>query len=108
MRCFSMSDLNNNIISFFADGRPVPDLLTEDELVEILRIPHVSTAKNYHNVVKNLIRYHDLPRIQLCKRLLFPLKAVLAWIDKQTVPNMSLTATPTADISSARKKKRNR
>jgi len=35
-----MSDLNNNIISFFADGRPVPELLTEDELVEILRIPH--------------------------------------------------------------------
>lgn len=84
---------------------PFPDLLTEAELIDFLRIPTVSKSSNYHNVVKNLIRYHDLPRIQLCKRLLFPLKAVLAWIDKQTVPNMSLTATPTADISSARKKK---
>ena len=68
-----------------------PDLMTENELIYLLRIPEVSKAKDYHNVVMNLIRMHDLPRIQLCKKLLFPRKAILAWIDKQTIPRMSLT-----------------
>jgi len=62
----------------------LPDLLTESELIHFLRIPEVSTASDYHNVVKNLIRFKDLPRIQICKRLLFPKKAVLEWIEKNT------------------------
>lgn len=62
----------------------LPDLLTESELIHFLRIPEVSAASDYHNVVKNLIRFKDLPRIQICKRLLFPKKAVLAWIEKNT------------------------
>jgi len=81
-----MNDSLSNVISFFADGRPAPDLLTETELITFLRIPEVSKAKDYHNVVKNLIRMHDLPRIQLCKKRLYPRKAILAWIDKQTIP----------------------
>ena len=82
-----MSESCNNIISFFTDGKSVPDLLTEGELIEFLRIPQVSTAKDYHNVVENLIRFKDLPRIQICKRLLFPKKAVLEWVEKETVRN---------------------
>ncbi|MHB9070259.1 MAG: helix-turn-helix domain-containing protein [Sedimentisphaerales bacterium] len=79
--------VSENNLSFFAGGNPFPDLLTEEELIEFLRISQVSTAKDYHTVIENLIRFKDLPRIQLCKRLLFPKKAVLEWIEKQTVRN---------------------
>ena len=61
-----------------------PELMTEDELIAFLRIPEVSRAQDYHNVVKNLIRFNDLPRIQICKRLLFPKKAILEWVEKNT------------------------
>ena len=67
--------------------RPVPDLMTIDEVVVFLRIPEVSTAKNYDNVVKNLIRARDLPRIKIGNRLLFPRQAVLEWINSETVRN---------------------
>jgi len=63
----------------------LPDLLTESELIQFLRIPEVSKSENCSNVIKYLIRYRDLPRIQMCKRLLFPRKAILEWIEKETV-----------------------
>ena len=62
-----------------------PDLMTEDQLIQFLQIPSISKAKNYHNVVKNLIRMRNLPRIQICKRLLFPKKAILDWVEKETI-----------------------
>ena len=81
-------DVNSDYnLLFFANGKPVPALLTEVELIQFLRIPEVSSAANYHSVVKNLIRFKDLPRIQICKKLLFPKKAVLEWIEEQTVKN---------------------
>ena len=64
-----------------------PDILSESELLQFLRIPEVSTATDYHNVIKNLIRFRDLPRIQICKKLLFPKQAVLEWINNETVRN---------------------
>ncbi len=87
---------------------PFPDLMTEQELILFLRIPEVSKAKDYHNVVKNLIRFNDLPRIHICKKRLYPRKAVMAWIDKQTIPGMSLTDYTTADITGPPKKKKYR
>ncbi len=78
-----MSDLNNHMVSSFADGRPVPDLLTEQELIQFLRIPEVSTAADYHNVIKNLIRFRDLPRIKICNKLLFPRQAILKWVEDE-------------------------
>lgn len=66
---------------------PYPDLMTEQELITYLRIPEVSKAQDYHNVVMNLVRMHDLPRIHICKKSLYPLKAILEWIDKQTIWN---------------------
>ena len=63
------------------------ELMTEDELVLFLRIPEVSKASDYHNVVQNLIRFRDLPRIHICKKILFPKKAVLEWIEKETIKN---------------------
>ena len=73
-------------IQLFSPGL-CPDLLTESELITFLRIPEISKATDYHNVIKNLIRFRDLPRIQICKKLLFPKKAILEWIEKETVKN---------------------
>ena len=66
---------------------PGPDLMTEQELVQFLRIPHVSKAADYSNVVKNLIRFRDLPRIKICNKLLFPRQAILKWIEDEAAKN---------------------
>jgi len=79
-----MKENDNSII---LDRSPSPDLMTEQELVQFLRIPHVTTSKDHHNVIKNLIRMRDLPRIKLCGRRLFPRQAVLEWIEKETTKN---------------------
>ena len=76
----------SNTVSCYADGT-VPDLMTEAEVIEFLRSPEISTATDHHNVIKNLIRFRDLPRIQICKKLLFPKEAVLEWINNETVKN---------------------
>ncbi len=47
-----------------------PDLLTEEELIEYLRIPKISKSTNYHNVIENLKRMRDLPRIHICGKAL--------------------------------------
>jgi hypothetical protein len=74
------------------DGCPVPDLMTEDEVIEFLRIPSVSTAKDYHNVILNLIRFRNLPRIKIGKKRLYPRKAILEWIESETIPGKALTS----------------
>lgn len=73
--------------SFFPDGRPVPDLMTQDEVILYLRIPEISEAKDYNNAIDNLKRMRDLPRIPLCNTILFPREAVLEWIRNQTIWN---------------------
>jgi len=63
---------------------PCPELLTEEELVRYLRIPEVSGAKDYHNVIENLKRMHDLPRIHVCGKPLYPREALRQWIQEKT------------------------
>ena len=63
---------------------PCPELLTEGELIIFLRIPHVSNARNYHNVIENLKRMRGLPRIHICGKTLYPRKAIQEWIEKKT------------------------
>ena len=63
--------------------QPVPQLMTQDELVRFLRIPEISTAKNQYNVIEHLKRYRSLPRIRLCNKSLYPLNAILEWIDQK-------------------------
>ena len=72
-------------LTYCLDLTNLPDLLTIDEVIQVLRIPQLSSSKDHHNVVKNLIRMRDLPRIKICNKLLFPKKAVLEWIEKETV-----------------------
>ena len=63
---------------------PCPELLTEEELIRFLRIPEVSQAEDYHNVVENLKRMHGLPRIHLCGQPLYPLDAIRQWLRERT------------------------
>ena len=65
--------------------QPVPQLMTQTELVRFLRIPEISAAKDQHNVIEHLKRYRDLPRIRLCNRTLYPLNAILEWIERETI-----------------------
>jgi|GEM_PF-1118495 len=61
-----------------------PELLTEEELIAFLRIPQVSNAENYHNVIENLKRLRRLPRIHICNKTLYPRKAIEKWIEQET------------------------
>lgn len=61
---------------------PCPDLMTEEEVIRYLRIPEISKSKDHRNVIANLKRMHDLPRIPLCGTTLYPREAVKAWIEK--------------------------
>lgn len=67
------------------DGRncSFPELMTEKELVEFLRIPLISKAENYGNVVENLKRMHNLPCIHISKKPLYPLNAIRKWIEEK-------------------------
>ena len=62
-----------------AQGR-MPVLLTEDELIALLRIPEISNATDYRNVIENLRRIHNLPCIHICKTPLYPFEAVRQWV----------------------------
>ena len=59
------------------------ELMTESEVIQFLRIPEISNSKNYHNVIENLKRVRGLPRIHICRKALYPKKAVLEWVEKQ-------------------------
>ena len=65
-----------------------PSLMTEDELIEFLRIPLVTKAEDHHHVVEHLKRMRDLPCIHLCKQPLYPLPAIRAWIRHETEREM--------------------
>ena len=62
---------------------PCPELLTEEEVIRFLRIPEISKSQDYHNVIENLKRMHDLPRIHLCGKPLYPLEEIRSWIKKK-------------------------
>ena len=62
---------------------PCPELMTEEELIQFLRIPYISSAKDYHNTIENLKRMHDLPCIHICKQPLYPLEAIRKWIEEK-------------------------
>jgi len=69
-------------MNVLSSGTPqaLPLLLTEDELISLLRIPEISRAQDYHNVIENLKRMHDLPCIHICKTPLYPFEAVRQWV----------------------------
>lgn len=73
-----MKDTNHNNTNGF------PELLTEKELIDFLRIPLISKANNRNNVIENLKRMHGLPCIHICRQPLYPLSAIRKWITEKT------------------------
>lgn len=60
-----------------------PPIMTEPELVDYLRIPEVSKAKDHGNVIANLKRSQGLPCIHISNNCLYPRAAIDAWICTQ-------------------------
>ena len=60
------------------------ELMTESEVIRFLRIPEVSNSKDYHNVIEHLKKFRGLPRIHICRKALYPKKAILEWMEKET------------------------
>ena len=62
---------------------PCPAVMTEEELVRFLRIPEISNAKNSRNVIENLKRMHDLPRVHLCGKTVYLTETVKQWLQER-------------------------
>jgi len=77
-------DTNSNTDSGF------PEIMSQPELIEYLRIPEVSTAGDYSNVVDNLRRSHGLPCSHISKQPLFPLEAIRQWVREKPVKEQSI------------------
>ena len=58
-----------------------PTVMTEEELIRFLRIPEISNARNYRNVVENLKRTRGLPRIHLRGKAVYLTDSVKAWLE---------------------------
>jgi hypothetical protein len=59
-------------------------LMTESEVIQFLRISEISNSKDYYNVIEHLKRVRGLPRIHICRKALYPKKAILEWVEKET------------------------
>ena len=59
---------------------PCPTVMTEEELIQFLRIPEISNATNYRHVIENLKRNHGLPRIHLCGKTVYLMDSVRHWL----------------------------
>jgi hypothetical protein len=66
------------------NSEPTSELMTEAEVIHFLRIPEISNSKDYHNVIEHLKRIRGLPRIHICRKALYPRKAILEWVEKET------------------------
>ena len=66
------------------DGRflPCPTVMTEEELIQFLRIPEISSATNYRHVIENLKRAHGLPRVHLCGKTVYLTDSVKQWLER--------------------------
>lgn len=60
-----------------------PELMTEAELVEFLRIPLITRATDHKHVIENLKRMHGLPCIHISKQPLYWLPAIREWIGEK-------------------------
>jgi len=81
---------NNNILmspAVLPDGNggftSCPELMTESEVIQFLRIPKVSKARNYGNVIENLKKMYGLPCIHIYRQPLYPTQAVRKWIEEK-------------------------
>ena len=71
------------------------ELMTEAEVIHFLRIPEISNSKDYHNVIEHLKKFRGLPRIHICRKALYPKRAILEWLEKKP---MSENKTCASDL----------
>ncbi len=64
-----------------------PELMTEQEVIQYLRIPEVSKSTNHSNVIENLKRMRDLPCIHISRQPLYPLDSVRKWVKDECYKN---------------------
>ena len=62
-----------------------PEIMTEEEVIQFLRIPEISKASNYRYVIENLKRMHGLPCIHICRQPLYPLDSVRNWVKNKAM-----------------------
>jgi hypothetical protein len=72
--CYFMPGDNGNMV-------PAPALLTEAELSRLLRIPELNRPAECSAIIGNLRRAQGLPCVHISRQPLFPLNAVLKWLD---------------------------
>lgn len=76
-----MTSTNDNQVTH--DTGVFPALMTEDELIQFLRIPAVSKAKDHRHVIEHLKRMRSLPCIHIAKQPLYPQAAIREWIQRE-------------------------
>jgi hypothetical protein len=59
-----------------------PTVMTEEDLIQFLRIPEISKATDYRHVIENLKRVHGLPRIHLCGKTVYLTDSVRHWLQQ--------------------------
>ena len=84
IKTYTIGKIPFTLSNSYGDIDQNQNLMTEDELIKFLRIPQISKAKNYHNVIAHLKRYRKLPCIHLCRQPLYPVQAILRWIEETT------------------------
>ncbi len=60
---------------------PCPAVMTEEEVIRFLRIPEISKANDHRNVIANLKRMHNLPRVHLCGKTVYLTETVKQWLE---------------------------
>jgi len=80
MGSYECQDTHEHVLLTAGDNS---EIMTEAELIQFLRIPELSSSKDYHNVIENLKRVRGLPRIHICRKALYPKKAILEWVERQ-------------------------
>ncbi len=79
-------DNEHNVISsvsYFASGKPVPEVLTEEETVQFLRID-TTGVKNPHLTLRYYREQGLLQATQIGKKLFYTKQALLQFLTKQT------------------------
>ncbi len=76
--------IDNSENNHNAKPEKFPDLMTQKELIDYLRISEISNSKDYNYVIDHLKKYRGLPRIHICRKALYPKKAILEWIERET------------------------
>jgi hypothetical protein len=78
-----MATVDASVLADLFSHKTYPELMTEEDLIRFLRIPDISKASDYHNVIEHLKRVHDLPCIHICGQPIYPLEAIRGWVKEK-------------------------